>query len=195
MALTAATAKSLLPVIQAETGSPALALLLKEMIYDGNLTPFGVDATITEIDSVLDQSANWVDVTNATSYTVLAANSGKVHFLPDFTAACSLLLPAEAAGLSFEFVYVGGALDAHGFILNSESDTNYFVGGVLHMDTNAGAGTDELVAVYPDGNSNSKLTATSVGAGTRLSVKCRDGVLWTIEGRVVGATAPTFADQ
>lgn len=155
----------------------------------------GATVTTAEINSVLDQSANWVDVTNAASYTVLAANSGKVHYLPDMTAACSLLLPAEAAGLEYEFVYVGGALDAHGFVINSESDTNFFVGGIVHADMDAGAGTDELVAVYPDGNSNSKLTASSVGAGTRVKVKCRDGVQWTITGVVYGNTAPVFADQ
>lgn len=159
------------------------------------LAALGLTALAAEVNNALDQSANWVDVTNATSYQVLAANSGKVHYLPDFSAACSLLLPAEAIGLEFEFQYVGGALDAHGFILNSESDTNFFVGGVVHHDMDAGAGTDELVAVYPDGNSNSKLTATSVGAGTRFKVKCRDGVQWTVFGVIAGNTAPTFADQ
>lgn len=195
MALTNAEAKMLLPKILQETGSPSLELLLREAIYDGNLATFGIDATITEIDNRVDASANFVNVTDAASYTVLAADSGKIHYLPDFTAACSLLLPAEATGLYYPFVYVGGALDAHGFILNSESDTNYFVGGVMHHDTDAGAGTDELVAVYPDGNSNSKLTATSVGAGTVVVAHCRDGVVWTLHGQVVGATAPTFADQ
>jgi hypothetical protein len=154
-----------------------------------------VTATAAEINNAADLSANFVNVTDAASYTVLAANSGKIHYLPDFAAACSLLLPAEAAGLQFDFVYAGGALDAHGIVINSESDTNYFVGGVLFADMDAGAGSDELVAVYPDGNSNSKLTCSSVGAGTRVRVVCRDGTLWTIHGTIAGNTAPVFADQ
>jgi hypothetical protein len=155
----------------------------------------GATFDVTQANNRLTSTANYVLVTDAASYTVLAANSGKTHYLPDFTAACSLLLPAEAAGLDFEFVYAGGALDAHGIILNSESDTNYFTGGVLFTDMDAGAGADESVAVYPDGNSNSKLTATSVGAGTRIRARCIDGTHWQVLGQVCGNTAPTYADQ
>ena len=195
MALTNAEAKMLLPKILQETGSPSLEILLREAIYDGNLATFGIDATITEIDNRVDGSANFVNVTDAASYTVLAADSGKIHFLPDFTAACSLLLPAEATGLYYEFVATGGALDAHGIVLNSESDTNFFTGGVLFLDMDAGAASDEAVAVYPDGNSNSKLTCSSVGAGTRIIAHCTAGVTWKVYGIVAGNTAPVFADQ
>ncbi len=160
---------------------------------------FGVDATITEADNRLDASANYVSVPDATTYTVLSTNSGKVHLLPDFAAACTITLPtptALTAGLEVDFIYVGGALDAHGIILTTASDTNYFVGGMIFHDLDAGAGSDETAPLYPDGNSNSKLTATSVGAGTHIKIKSLDGVLWTIlVGRVAGNTIPTFADQ
>lgn len=156
----------------------------------------GLTATANQINNLADPGTNFIEVTNATGYTVLAANSGKIHYLPDFTAACTIDLPVPTAGLEFDFVYVGNALDAHGFILDAQSDTNFFKGGVLHLDADAQEAADELVAVYPDGDSNSKLTATSVGAGTRVKVKSLDGTTWTIiDGRVCGNTAPTFANQ
>jgi hypothetical protein len=68
------------------------------------------------------------------------------------------------------------------------------VGGVVHLDTDAGSASDEVVPVYPDGNSNSKFNVLVPEGGTRVRFEC-DGTLWYINGTVVSATAPTFADQ
>ena len=39
-----------------------------------------------------------VKVPDAATYTVLAADSGKIHSMPDLTADCTITLPAEEVG-------------------------------------------------------------------------------------------------
>lgn len=151
--------------------------------------------TETEIAAVTDGSASYVNVTDATAYTVLAANSGKVHIVPDLTADCTISLPTAAAGLRFKFVYGGGAADAHDWLIDTGADANFYIGGVVQHDPdNAG---DDTVVYYGDGDSNSKLGVLTPQAGTTIEVIC-DGTNWTIvEGRVISATdaGVTFADQ
>jgi hypothetical protein len=133
-------------------------------------------------------------VADATTYTVLAANSGKTHIVPNFTSSCTISLPAAAAGLEYTFISKAVAADAQNWVITSGSDTNFYVGGLLHADLNAGASTDEIVAVFPDGNSNSKLTVTTPAGGTIVRMFC-DGTNWCVNGTVVSDTAPAFADQ
>lgn len=137
---------------------------------------------------------SYVLLGDATAYSVLAANNRKTHLFPDFTSSCTATLPSPVAGMEFEFQYAGGAADAQNFIISTGSDTNYFVGGVTHLDSDAGAGTDELVPVYPDGNSNSKFTIVTPGAGTQVRF-ISNGTLWYISGLIVSASVCTFADQ
>jgi hypothetical protein len=139
-------------------------------------------------------AANYVAVPDAATYTLLAADTGKVHLMPNLTADCTISLPAEQAGLSYKFVYSGVAADAQDWIITSGSDTNYFTGGVVHLDSDSDAAGDEVVIVYPDGNSNSKLTVNTPNGGTVIEVICT-GTLWVVNGQAVGATAPVFADQ
>ena len=153
-------------------------------------------ATAAEVNAICDGDNNYViTLAAATAVTMTAAQSGKTFILPDFDAVCTFDLPAEADGLSYKFVYAGGAEDGHGIIIDSENDTNFFIGGVAFLDTDAGDAADEVHAgVYSDGNSNSKITCTTVGAGTIIELKC-DGTNWYIFGTVIGATVPTFADH
>jgi hypothetical protein len=155
----------------------------------------GVTATAEEMNSVVDGSKSYLRTTSGTTSVALTTGqSGRTIFLPDFAAACTYQLPTEEAGLRYTFVYAGLAEDAHGIILQSTTNTNYFIGGLLSIDTTTGAGGSEVDCVYPDGNSNSKLTCATIGAGTRFSVMC-NGTQWYLEGQVVGGTAPAFADQ
>lgn len=133
-------------------------------------------------------------LSDATTATLSVDDSGKIIVVPDLTATCTIDLPAEEVNLVYEFIYGGAAADAQNFVVDSESDTNYFVGGVTHFDTDAGSGGDEVVPVYSDGNSNSKLTVVTPDAGTRILMVC-DGVKWYVTGVVVSSTVPTFADQ
>ncbi len=126
--------------------------------------------------------------------TILAADSGKPHLVANVSADRTFTLPSAAAGLVFEFTATVGAADGHDWIITTGSDTNYFVGAVVHLDEDAGSAADEIVRVAPDGNSNSKLQINLPGGGTRVRFIC-DGTLWCVDGFAVSATAPTFADQ
>ena len=133
-----------------------------------------------------------VKVPDAATYTMLAADSGKVHVIPDLTADCVLSFPTEAIGLVYEFWYGGTAADAHDLSFDTGSNTNYFVGGAHHADTDG-----ELSAVVDsDGNSNSKMAVLTPECGTWVKFIC-DGLLWYVNGDVISATntAITFGDQ
>lgn len=135
-----------------------------------------------------------VTVTDAATYTVLAKNSGKLHVVPNLTADCTITLPTEEVGLSYEFIYGGAAADAQDWTILTTGNTNYFVGGVTHLDADAGSAGDEVVPVYADGNSNSSLNVLTPEVGTSVKLVC-DGTLWYLNGIVVSATVPAFADQ
>lgn len=152
-----------------------------------------VTATATEINAAADVSARSpVVVTDAATYTVLAANSGLWHVVPDLTADCTITLPTPAAGLNYTFIYGGAAADAQDWIIDTGSDTNYYVGGGLHVDSDAGAGADECVPVMADGNSNSICTVLTPQGGTKVEV-WSDGTLWYTNAMVVSASASALA--
>lgn len=132
-----------------------------------------------------------VSIPDATTYTVLADNSGIMHYFPDFTSSCTATLPSPKAGLWFEFAYSGVAADAQNFIIDTGSNTNYFDGGLCFLDND----TDVVAPIAGDGNSNSKLTIVTPAPGTRFRVESRNGTLWTLSGTVGSATIPSFADQ
>lgn len=139
-------------------------------------------------------AGRFVNVTDAATYTILAADSGKIHILPNFTADCTATLPTAAAGLEYTFISKAVAADAQNFILKSPSATNFYLGGVSFADTDAGAGADEIHAgVWSNGSTNDFLTLVTPGAGTRVQVVC-DGTNWIVNGQVFSATVPTFSD-
>jgi hypothetical protein len=135
-----------------------------------------------------------VTVGDVTAYTVLADNSGLMHYIPDLTADCTFTLPTSKAGLWFEFAYAGIAADTADWIFQSASATNYFLGGVVHLDTDADAAGDEVVMVASDGNSNDFFRVLVPQPGTRVRIECHNGTNWVVSGYVVAATAPTMAD-
>ena len=171
------------------------------VMLDGsdNYTPKYADATnLFELMNLplglANSSARFVNVTDAATYAILAADTGKIHILPDFTASCTATLPTAAAGLEYIFISKAVAADAQDFILKSPSATNYFIGGVSFADTDAGAGADEIHAgVWSNGSSNDFLTVVTPGAGTRIHVIC-DGTNWIVNGQVFSATVLAFSD-
>jgi hypothetical protein len=132
-----------------------------------------------------------VSVADGTAYTVLAANSGKTHVLPDFTSSCTITLPTAAAGLEYTFIGKGVAADAQNWVFDTGSASAFYLCGLTHLDSDDPA--DATVPVYPDGNSNDIMTIVTPGAGTRIHLVC-DGTNWIVNGLVVSATVPTFAD-
>jgi len=135
-----------------------------------------------------------VSVTDAATYTVLAKDSGKVMAMPNLTADTVISLPTPEVGLNYEFIYAGAAADVQDWLIDTGANANYFIGGVTHLDVDAGAAGDEVVPVYSDGNSNSKLTVLTPEVGTSVKLVC-DGTNWYLNGVVVSATAPSLADQ
>jgi len=158
------------------------------------LVAAGVTASAAQINAVATPASRFVNVTDAATYTVLAADSGKIHIMPDFTSSCTLTLPAVAAGLEYIFIGKAVAADAQNWIIKSPSATNYFIGGVSFADTDAGAGADEIHAgVWSNGSTNDFLNVVTPGAGTRIHVIC-DGTNWIVNGQVFSATVPSFSD-
>jgi hypothetical protein len=152
----------------------------------------GITATAAEINAAT--ASRFVNVTDAATYTILAADSGKIHIMPNFTASCTLALPAVAAGLEYTFIGKAVAADAQNWIIQSASATNFFLGGVSFADTDAGSGADEIHAgIWSNGSSNDFLTVVTPGAGTRIHMIC-DGTNWIVNGQVFSATVPAFSD-
>jgi hypothetical protein len=154
----------------------------------------GVTASAAQLNASSTPASRFVNVTDAATYTVLAADSGKIHILPNFTSSCTATLPTAAAGLEYTFISKAVAADAQDFILKSPSATNYFIGGVSFADTDAGAGADEIHAgIWSNGSTNDFLTVVTPGAGTLVYVVC-DGTNWIVNGQVFSATVPAFSD-
>ena len=137
---------------------------------------------------------NPIAIPDAATYTVKDYNSGIIHVLPNLTADIVISLPTPKAGLVYEFMYGGAAADAQDWLLDTGSNTYFSKGGVVHLDSDADAAGDEVVPVFADGNSNSKLTVLTPAAGTVVKLFC-DGTNWYVNGTVVSATAASFADQ
>ena len=133
-----------------------------------------------------------VTIADAATYTVKAENTGLRHYLPDLTADCTITLPAPKAGLWFEFLYKGVAADASNWIIDTGSNTNYFIGGLAFNDND----TNVVSPIAGDGNSNSKLTIVTPDCGTWVRCEVESGgILWTLSGLASSATIPSFADQ
>ena len=187
--VTTATTSDIIPILDA-SDSYAVKYADSANVFE----LMGVTATAAEINAAADAGSRFVNVTDAATYSVLAADSGKIHIMPNFTASCTLTLPTAASGLEYIFIGKAVAADAQDWIIKSPSATNYFLGGVSFADTDAGAGADEIHAgVWSNGSTNDFLTVVTPGAGTRVHVIC-DGTNWIVNGQVFSATVPAFSD-
>lgn len=155
--------------------------------YDRTHTDAQVDAAVALYE------AGYVKPGDHTTYTVLAADTGKTLIVPDLTGTCTFTLPAPAAGLVYKFVYGGVSADGQNWVIDTGSNTNFYLGGLVHLDTDANSAGDEVVPKAGDGNSNSKLTVVTPDVGTSVSMVC-DGTNWFLSGFVASATVPSFAD-
>lgn len=149
----------------------------------------GVTATAAEINAAADVSSRVVIVPNS-NYEFLVANSGKPHIIEDVSADRTFQLPEEAPGLDFELIATVGAADGHDWIITSNASSGY-VGGVLHIDTDADAAGDEAVLVAAS-TDEFTLQVNLPAGGTRLRF-ISYGSSWMVNGVVVSATAPAFS--
>lgn len=151
-----------------------------------------ITATAAQINAAAAPASRIVNVSDATPYTVLAADSGKIHILPNFTASTTMNLPAVAAGLEYTFVGKAVAADAQNWVFTAPASA-FLLGGVAFADNDAGAGADEIHAgVYPNGSSHLTLTVVTPAAGTSIYFVC-DGTNWIVSGWVNSATVPAFS--
>lgn len=155
----------------------------------GPPTTFGGDAP-NAVWVGLGGGTGLVSIPDATTYVPLAQNSGRTHIFPDLTANCTVSLPAPTAGLSFNFIGKAGAADAQSWIFTGGAVI--LKGGVLGMDTDAGAGSDELVPAYANGSTHVKLTVATPDAGCNIRF-ISDGTNWLVSGHVASAAAPVFS--
>lgn len=175
MTVSIADALALLPQIQAQTGSRDLEKFLRGLL-NGEFLPASGMVTVSDADT-----------------TILATDSGKPHLVSNVSADRTITLPAPAEGLEYEFIANAVVADGHDWIFTTGSNTNYFTGGIVHLDTDSDAAGDEIVSVRPDGNSNSVLQINLPDVSTRVRFVC-DGTLWNVSGIAVSATAPAFSD-
>jgi hypothetical protein len=118
-----------------------------------------------------------------------ATHSGRTLVVPALAANRTITLPAPVAGSHFKFIYGGAAEEAENLIIITPGNTNFFLGCVAHLDSNA-----DNVSIYSDGNSNSKLTLTDFGC-FEINILAKDSTNYYIWGYQEGADAPAFADQ
>ena len=118
-----------------------------------------------------------------------ATHSGRTLVVPAVTANRTITLPAPVAGQTYKLIYGGAAEETENLIIVTPGNSNFFLGGVVHMDSDA-----DNVSVYSDGNSNSKLTLTDFGI-FEINIVAKDSTNYYIWGYQEGADAPAFADQ
>jgi len=118
-----------------------------------------------------------------------ATHSGRTLVVPALAANRTITLPAPVAGQQYKLIYGGAAEEAENLIIVTPGNTNFFIGGIVHLDSNA-----DNVSVYSDGNSNSQLTLTDFGL-FEINILAKDSTNYYIWGYQEGADAPAFADQ
>lgn len=133
-----------------------------------------------------------VAIADATTYTVLIKNSGKLHVCPDFTSTCTITLPEVINGLKYEFMYGGAADDGEDWVIvTAVAGTDFFKGGVCQLDPGESANS-EVTPVYSTIATDDTLTVVTPNAGTLITLVC-DGTFWLLNGIVVSDTIPTIA--
>lgn len=160
------------------------------IVKAGQGTWFFCDGTTWYTLSDTGSAAGSVIVADAASYTVLAANSGRTHILPDVTSSITVTLPTPDEGLEYTFIYGGVAADAQNHLFTGGAG-NFLKGNILMADTDAGAGADEMSVVFGNGSSHITLTVTTPGYYEIRAIS--DGALWYVTGTVGSATVCAFS--
>ena len=142
--------------------------------------------TITEVTTLggapVSLSDGNVTLTNAT-------HSGRVLLVPDGSQDNTYTLPAPIAGSMFRFVYAGGAADATDALIITPGNTNFYIGQVVHLDTNA-----DNLTVFSNGSSNSSVQL-NVPQAFDITIIGLNTTNYQIFGTVTSTTVPAFADQ
>ena len=125
------------------------------------------------------------------NYTVLAVNSGKIHLVANVSADRTFTLPAVDPGLYYEFWSTMEAADGHDWLIVTGSDTNFYKGGVIFLDSDVGGAASEVILSAPNGTDDATIQINLPSVGTCVKMYC-DGTNWFLSGVVFSTTAPTF---
>ena len=147
-------------------------------------------------DSLLDHAGHSTILADA-SMTLTAAQSGSTIVIGAYASDITIKLPTPEAGMNFLFLKGGVAAETEDTIIDSQANANFFEGGLTIHDTDATTADAEiLVAIAPDGNSNSKMTLKDPSLGSWVKL-VSDGIVWYCVGLIASATATAvvYADQ
>ena len=145
------------------------------------------NSTTGAITEVTTYGGAPVALSDADASLTNATHSGRTLVVPALAANRTLTLPSPVAGSNFKIIYGGAAEETENLIIDTGSDTNFYIGGVLHI-------TGTPASIYADGNSNSKLTLTDFGL-MEINIVTKASTNWYIWDYQQGADAPAFADQ
>lgn len=154
-------------------------------VQSGGAVTFNSGATLNLSGSVVQAP---VFVPDATPYTVLAADSGKLHIILEQTNSITLNLPVIAAGLSYKFVMGGVATEAQNWVIVATTPS-FYNGGIAWTDLNDAE--SNLAVVYANGTSHLTLTVTTPAAGTVIEIYS-NGTEWFVHSTVISDSTPAF---
>ena len=118
-----------------------------------------------------------------------ATHSGRTLVVPAIGSNRTITLPAPVAGQTYKLIYGGAAEEAENLIIVTPGNTNFFIGCIVHLDSNA-----DNTSIYSNGSSNSQLTLTDFGC-FEINIVAKDSTNYFIWGYAESADAPAFADQ
>tara|TARA_R100000687_G_C6347384_1_gene117153 strand:+ start:39 stop:512 length:474 start_codon:yes stop_codon:yes gene_type:complete len=130
------------------------------------------------------------------NYTLVASDSGSTIII-GLNAGITIKLPTPEDGMNFTFYYGANAAETEDVVVDTQSNSYYLNGGLTIHDTDATTANAEiLVAIAPNGSSNSKMTLKDPSLGTWMRM-VTDGTLWYCVGLIASATATAvvYADQ
>ncbi len=154
-------------------------------VQSGGAITLNSGSTLTASGAVVQAP---VFVADATPYTVLAADSGKLHIILEQTSNITLNLPVIAAGLSYKFVMGGVATEAQNWVIVATTPS-FYNGGIAWTDLNDAE--SNLAVVYANGTSHLTLTVTTPAAGTEIEIYS-NGTEWFVHANVVSDSTPAF---
>ena len=118
-----------------------------------------------------------------------ATHSGRTLVVPAIGSNRTITLPAPVAGQTYKLIYGGAAEEAENLIIVTPGNTNFFIGCIVHLDSNA-----HNTSIYSNGSSNSQLTLTDFGC-FEINIVAKDSTNYFIWGYAESADAPAFANQ
>ena len=156
---------------------------------ESTLKTISKDATSGTITEVTTLGGAPVSLSDGNQTLDNATHSGRILLVPDGTQDNTYTLPAPIAGSVFRFVYAGGAADATDALIITPGNSNFYIGGITHLDTNA-----DNVTVFSNGSSNSSVQL-NVPQAFDITIMGLNTTNYQIFGNATSTTAPAFADQ